>query len=143
MDINWNKLYGQTDALVKNNLSELVGETIKTITGADKGSDEVVITTESGKAIKLFHHQDCCESVDIYDVDGDQHELVGGIVISAEESTSEEESPDEYSEYHTWTFYKIETSKGGIWIRWLGESNGYYSEKVDVLGGTVRHGAGE
>ena len=41
--------------------------------------------------------------------------------------------PDEYSESWTWTFYKIETNKGGIWMRWLGESNGWYSEEVDLV----------
>ena len=36
------------------------------------------------------------------------------------------------AESYTWTFYKIETNKGGLWVRWLGESNEYYSEEVNV-----------
>jgi hypothetical protein len=140
MEINWNHCWTDKDCIVKNSLSELVGETIKTITGAHKGSDGIVITTESGKAIKMFHSQDCCECVEVYDVDGDQSELVGAVVISADESSSSDApSPCEYSESHTWTFYKIETSKGGLWIRWIGESNGYYSESVDIIGGTVEN----
>lgn len=139
MKIQWNDrwVYNDSGMKVKNSLSELVGQTIKTISGVEKESEEIVITTESGIAILIDHQQDCCEHVDVYDFEGDPADLIGGIVISAEESTSEGNSPCEYSESNTWTFYKIETSKGGLWIRWLGESNGYYSEQAEVTGGSV------
>jgi hypothetical protein len=116
-------------------MNELVGKTIKKIKGLEKGSEEVRIFTECGQEYMFYHSQNCCESVDLNDFDGDAEDLVGALILSAEENSNsdEGEKPEEYSESWTWTFYKIETNKGGIWMRWLGESNGYYSEGVDLV----------
>ena len=84
----------------------------------------------------MYHSQDCCESVSIEDVIGDPNDLIGTTVIKADETISDAD-PDglnkasEYRESFTWTFYHIATIKGYVTIRWYGESNGYYSERVD------------
>jgi hypothetical protein len=136
MKIAFNDRWGDEKKTgVSDSLSELVGEKVVSISGAEPGSYEIVFVTESGKAIKLYHEQYCCENVTVEDVDGYAQDLIGGIVISAEEIEGQS-GGTEWGTY-TWTFYKIETSKGGLFIRWNGESNGYYSESVSICGGRV------
>lgn len=114
-------------------LNVLVGKTIKNITGLEKESDEVRIFTECGQEYMFYHSQDCCESVELNDYDGEAEDLIGGLVTSAEIAGGDHDKEPEYADSFTWTFYKIETSKGGLWMRWLGESNGYYGEEVDFV----------
>ena len=138
--INWNVGQHRQDTGVKNCLSELVGEVIATVQGGNKEDDFCILTTVSGKAIKIYHDQHCCEEVQIEDEESD--DIVGGVVHFAAfvDGISGGKSKNWQDGYTcTWSFLKIETSKGSIWQRWLGESNGHYSETVDVLGGTV-HG---
>lgn len=112
------------------NFSKLKGETIVEVVYND--DTEITFNTESGLSFKLLHYQDCCEDVRIEDINGDVQDLVGGLVISAEEVVGESVTDDYYSDPCTWTFYKLDTNRGGITIRWVGTSNGYYSERVDV-----------
>ena len=56
--------------------------------------------------------------------------MIGREIVEAEESDGEYE---EASESGTWTFYRISTVMGTVTIRWIGESNGYYSESVDLV----------
>jgi len=135
MNIKWNNWLNDDETGVKNSLDELVGEKLVSVGGLEKGSEEVTFVTESGKAIMLYHSQNCCESVDLADFESDVEDFFGAMVISAEEVSREEKDIEWGSQ--TWTFYKIETDKGGLWMRWIGESNGYYSEDVDIAGGRV------
>lgn len=114
-------------------ISVLKGKVITEIEGLKKDENEVYIKTSDGSVYKMYHEQDCCESVWIEDVYGDVEDLIGSPILIAEECTNAEDLGElldsDYS--HTWTFYKLATAKGYVDIRWYGTSNGYYSESVD------------
>lgn len=110
--------------------SVLVGKTIAEIRHS---RDEIKFKCTDGSEFLQFHSSDCCESVTVEDICGDLNDIIDSPVLSAEEVTSSENPPDikkEYQDSFTWTFYKIQTQKGAVTIRWYGESNGYYSESV-------------
>lgn len=93
--------------------------------------DEMIFERVDGRVFKFYHDQDCCESVDINDITGDLDDLVGTPLLVVEESTNCDSGEEDSYESRTWTFYKFATIKGWVDVRWLGESNGYYSESVD------------
>jgi len=113
-------------------IKELLGQAILDITGAEKNSVEIIFTTLSGNYVRMHHQQDCCESVYLEDIVGDINDLLYSEVLVAEECTQEPPEDAGYCESATWTFYKLGTNKGTVTLRWCGESNGYYSESVDV-----------
>lgn len=113
----------------RSEFKELEGHVIVKTDGVHEGSGEVIIITETHR-FKMYHEQDCCENVELHDFEYSLHDdLIGATVLEAEKSTSNYE---EASESGTWTFYKLKTTKGELWMRWLGTSNGYYSEGVSV-----------
>ncbi|AEW47444.1 hypothetical protein BCB4_0216 [Bacillus phage B4] len=107
----------------------LVGKTFTRI--KNEGSDELVFYDTDGEIYVMYHQQDCCESVYIEDIDGDLEDLLHSPILMAE-AVSESGNDSDYGT-STWTFYKIATIKGTVTLRWLGESNGYYSESVDFV----------
>jgi hypothetical protein len=114
-------------------IGKLLGKTLSKI---QKSEDEIIFTTDNNEIYKMYHSQDCCETVAIDDVCGELNDLIGSPIILAEEATNLNETPDgvkppgAYEDSYTWTFYKLSTVKGGVTIRWFGSSNGYYSESV-------------
>ena len=121
-------------------LLELVGLKLKSVEGLAVDSGKVIFNTECGRQFKMYHEQDCCEGVSINDICGDIEDLIDAQITHFEErsNSGDEETegkPSEYSESFTWTFYDIQTTKGCVNIKWLGESNGYYSESVSFLEG--------
>jgi hypothetical protein len=105
----------------------LIGETIVSI---DQKDDEIIFNTLDNQQIKMYHEQDCCEDVTIEDICGNIRDLIGSPISIANENTNEGDS--EYG-HTTWTFYVLGTNKGSVTIRWHGESNGYYSESVNLV----------
>lgn len=110
----------------------LKGLVLTKIDGAEKDSDQISFHVEDGRTFCLDHNQDCCEQVYVEDVIGDVSDLIGNPILEAEEVDNfPEPDIDISADSYTWTFYKIGTIKGHVVIRWLGQSNGYYSERVD------------
>lgn len=125
---------------MENNIKQLLGKILIDVTN---NNDEIIFTLNNGVKYKMYHSQNCCETVRIDDICGDLSDLIGSPILKAEKVSNEgfekewEENfnGDEvyFPESHTWTFYKLATIKGYVDIRWYGESNGYYSESVDFV----------
>jgi len=105
-------------------VKSLKGQTFATVTLNDR-KDEIEFLRKDGTGFLMYHDQECCEHVWVEDICGDLQDLVGAPILQAEETSWSDKSSS------TWTFYKFGTIKGYVTIRWIGESNGYYSERVD------------
>lgn len=119
---------------MKVKFEDLKGKTlIECYRGNSNDEDYIIFKVSENEIYKMFHEQDCCESVTIEDICGELEWLVGSPIILAEERSNPKAKQDEddYCDSETWTFYEISTFKGAVTIRWYGVSNGYYSERVD------------
>ena len=115
-------------------MSRSLGAKILSFEDTSESSDTLFcIVTDKG-TLAFCHHQDCCESVGLEEIIGDKESLIGEEILLAEEVSSGDENNNENNHYEsfTWTFYKIQTMHGDITLRFLGSSNGYYSEGVNV-----------
>lgn len=101
------------------------------LTRVDDNGERMIFFAEDGREFHFYHSQNCCESVRVEDVCGDLTDLVGSPILVAEEVSNEDQPPPEHADSYTWTFYRYATAKGHVTVRWLGESNGYYSESVE------------
>ena len=109
---------------------DLRGQTIIAISGVKIDSDTVTLELNNGEKYQLNHYQNCCESVSIAEIHGDINDILNTPILLAVESTNDTDKPAVHTESYTWTFYRLITHKGNLVLRWLGRSNGYYSESV-------------
>lgn len=111
-------------------LKEFIGKTLKSVNVINNESNiKIMFEFEEGQKYEMSHQQYCCEDVYIEDITGNMANLIGRELIMAEEVQEFGEKEDGT---FTWTFYKLATELGYVTIRWYGESNGYYSETVDI-----------
>jgi len=118
--------------MYEDDFSLLVGKTLEKI---DVTDEEVLFICDDDSAFRAYHMQDCCESVAIHDINGNPDSLIGSKIVESEDIVSEDWPGDvptpSYLDSFTWTTHRIKTeSDQEVSFRWLGESNGYYSESV-------------
>ena len=111
--------------------SDLVGEVLDAV-DIDREENQILLTTRSGRKFLVYHEQDCCETVAISDQDGNFDNLIGKPLIEARDfavDTGESES-DYDSQTTTTLVFRVDDQT--VISRWIGDSNGYYSESVDI-----------
>ena len=110
---------------------EFVNKKILKIEGLEVDSEQVIIYFEKGE-IKIYHEQDCCESVYLEDICGNVKLENQKFYEIVEKQCDLGAKDGDYDDSYTWTFYTMITSKGYLDLRFYGTSNGYYSESVDI-----------
>jgi len=116
----------------KTQLTEIIGKKILGVKG-EEGYDELFIyffeTEEYDEGyIRVYHQQDCCDTVEITQIDGQL--TLGSEIKDAYVVSSEINIPDQYSE-GMWTFLHIRTDKDDFCVRFTGD-NGYYSDGITI-----------
>jgi hypothetical protein len=108
---------------------DLVGRKIKSISVHPY---EVHFELDKGERYRLYHSQDCCETVGVNGVFGDISSIVGGDVTQAIEEVFSDHDPEgyvreekEYRDYsYTWSIFKLVTTYGKLEIRFWGNPTG-------------------
>ena len=116
-------------------IEQLVGKTLTSVTGLENGSERVMFRCSDGALYEMTHDQRCCEDVEVSDIVGDPSDMRGVVFDAREETSGDLETLTDQdlstTASWTWTFYVIQTEYGAVTIRWLGTSNGCYSETVE------------
>ena len=108
------------------NIDQIKGMTITAV--VYKEVNESLLIHLNTHVLKMIHHQECCETVYLADVVGSFEDLIGYPLLEVSESIVNTNSADMSS---TATYYNFKTVKASVQLRWVGESNGYYSVAVN------------
>lgn len=108
----------------------VIGKIIVAVVGLKKQEEFVTLKLDDKSELEFYHEQSCCENVWLEDFEFSGKSIVGSKILDVV-LVSENQDDTEWGTM-TWTFYKIQTDKGELFMRWCGESNGYYSEDVDI-----------
>ena len=108
------------------NIEQIKGMTITAVVYKESG--ESLLIHLNTHVLEMLHHQDCCETVYLADVVGSFEDLIGYPLLEVSETIVNNELIGESS---TASYYNFNTVKASVQLRWVGESNGYYSETVD------------
>jgi hypothetical protein len=113
--------------------STLKGEVLTDVDIDAKG-ESILLTTQSGKVFRIDHEQDCCEHVCICDTQGNFHDIIGKVIVEASHIEKDKgDPPPEYPDSWTRTDFVFKTDDATVISKWIGESNGYYSESVRMI----------
>jgi hypothetical protein len=99
---------------------------LKTVTKIFAEDDMVFFNTTDGE-YKIFHEQDCCESVRL--INDYQFPITPFFIIGID--IHEENIENEY-EVQVITTISFETDRGDFTLVWDGSSDGYYGVSVDL-----------
>jgi hypothetical protein len=111
--------------------SVLVGEVLDAV-DIDREENQILLTTRSGRKFLVYHEQDCCESVRIVSQDGSFDKLIGNPLIEARDFAVDTGESESNYDSQTTTTLVFRVDDQTVISRWIGDSNGYYSEGVDI-----------
>ena len=85
----YSRSYDNKEATV----ADLLGRTLASIYGMDKGSERIRFVCTDGAEFSMTYYDDCCASCSVEDVCGDVADLIGSPVVRAEEPSSLDKRP--------------------------------------------------
>jgi hypothetical protein len=109
--------------------SALVGEVLDAV-DIDREENQILLTTRSGRRFLVYHEQDCCETVAISGQDGSFDRLIGKPIVEARDFAVDTGDDEIDSQTTTTLVFRVDDQT--VISRWIGDSNGYYSESVDI-----------
>ena len=109
-------------------LADMVGKTVTDI-DVDRETNRILFTFDDGRQMMFYHDQDCCEFVRITSASGFLCEMRGRV----ESVEVDIKSSGDDDGHRTETTYNFRIGTDAAIVQWIGDSNGYYSESVNLV----------